>query len=419
MLRKPGSKRRTRRADQAGASFLTLDIGTEWAKAVITNQAQRQVLSAGYARQHLGDMDGGAIANIAGVTETVSRALREAVSLADAEPQLCLAGIAGELVQGVVSSITSERKRPDVPLTLREISRLAWHTVAQAHMAAKEKTALQSGIRNPHVELVDTALIEIRIDGYRVSNPVGFRGKHLAISVFHTFSPLVHVRAIESVVRSTGCQLLGIVAEPFAVATCALPAEAYELGAVVVDIGGGSTDVAVLEKGGVVGTKMVAMGGRAFTRSLADAFSLSLDIAEELKIDYATGSLAAEQAEQVRSVIDADMKVFVEALRLAFSDLKGAGTLPTHVYFCGGGSGLPGILDLLDHPQWLKQGFFTRTPTVVRLSPGDVKSIQDPQGFLQGFRDVTPKALATQGARVLADRFQEGTPSFTGIRKGG
>jgi cell division protein FtsA len=419
MLRRPMSKLRARQADQAGASFLTLDIGTEWAKVVITSQSDHQVLSAGFARQEPGDMAGGAIANIAGVTRAVVRAQHDAVALVNEVPQLCFPGIAGELVQGVVISITSERKRPDTPLTLSEISHLAHKTITDAHSAASDKAALQSGIHNLHVALVDTALVDVRVDGYRVSNPVDFCGKHLSISVFHTFSPLVHVRAIESVVQRIGCHLLGVVAEPFAVAACALPVEAYELGAIVIDIGGGSTDVAVVEKGGVVGTKMIAMGGRAFTRSLADVFSLSLDVAEELKIDYAMRSLDAEQRERVQTVVNADMKVFREALHMALTDLKGSGTLPAHVYFCGGGSGLPGILDLLEHPLWLKQGFFGRTPTVVQLTPNDVQSIQDPQGFLQSTRDVTPKALAVQGLRVLADRFQGRTPSFTDIRKGG
>ena len=77
--------------------------------------------------------------------------------------------------------------------------------------------------------------------------------------------------ALQSVAHRLGLQLLGVIAEPYAVATCLDPGELGDAGAVFVDIGGGTTDVALVRHGGIAGTKMLALGGRAFTKGWPSA----------------------------------------------------------------------------------------------------------------------------------------------------
>ncbi len=62
-----------------------------------------------------------------------------------------------------------------------------------------------------------------------------------------------------------------------------------QAGALFVDVGGGTTDVALVRQGGIEGTRMFALGGRAFTKSLADRLDLPFPRAEALKVDYARG----------------------------------------------------------------------------------------------------------------------------------
>ena len=82
-----------------------------------------------------------------------------------------------------------------------------------------------------------------------------------------------------------------MIAEPYAVATCLDPGELGDAGAVFVDIGGGTTDVALVRHGGIAGTKMLALGGRAFTKGLAERFALSFSRAEALKLAAAADEL--------------------------------------------------------------------------------------------------------------------------------
>ena len=75
-----------------------------------------------------------------------------------------------------------------------------------------------------------------------------------------------------------------MIAEPYAVATCLDPGELGDAGAVFVDIGGGTTDVALVRGGGIAGTKMLALGGRAFTKGLAERLGVSFAEAERAKL---------------------------------------------------------------------------------------------------------------------------------------
>jgi hypothetical protein len=80
------------------------------------------------------------------------------------------------------------------------------------------------------VRLVHAAIVEMKIDGYPVSNPIGFTGSQLELAVFNAFAPMVHLGALQSVAHRLGLQLMGVIAEPYAVATCLDPGELGDAG---------------------------------------------------------------------------------------------------------------------------------------------------------------------------------------------
>ena len=132
------------------------------------------------------------------------------------------------------------------------------------------------------VRLVHAAVTSASIDGYALTNPVGFQGRHVQIGIFNAFAPLVHLGALQGVASQLDLELLEIVAEPYAVARVVLGTEQVrQAGALFVDVGGGTTDVALVRQGGIEGTRMFALGGRAFTKSIADRLDLPFPRAEE------------------------------------------------------------------------------------------------------------------------------------------
>jgi len=239
----------------------------------------------------------------------------------------------------------------------------------------------------------------MKIDGYPVSNPIGFTGAHLEMGIFNAFAPMVHLGALQSVAAALRLDLLGVIAEPYAVATCLDPGELGDSGAIFIDVGGGTTDVALVRHGGIAGTKMLALGGRAFTRGLVDRFSLSFARAEALKVAAADGADLPEaevSREELQAALTADAEVWIGGVELMIADLAEGELLPARLYLCGGGARLPQVREALGGDWWRRLPF-ARRPDVRSLAPADVTGVRDATETLRSEQDVTPMALAHQG----------------------
>ena len=154
---------------------------------------------------------------------------------------------------------------------------------------AERSVTWETGLQSVDVRLVHAAVVGAWIDGYAVTNPIGFQGRNVRIAIFDAFAPLVHLGALQTVAAKLDLELLAVVAEPYAVARVLDSEQVRQGGALFVDVGGGTTDVALVRQGGIEGTRMFALGGRAFTKSIADRLELPFPRAEALKVDYARG----------------------------------------------------------------------------------------------------------------------------------
>ena len=387
-----------------GPQALTaLDVGTEFAKAlVVAVEDEAGVLTGvvrgtGRQRQGLSHMQSGTVSDIDAVVVNCRKALDEAEQVAGIRPGSAVIGIAGELVKGTTSVRTVRREQAQAPITDPELERIVQRVQAEALDEAEKRIAWESGVERMEVRLVHAAVVEMKIDGYPVSNPIGFTGTQVELAVFNAFAPMVHLGALQSVAQRLGLQLLGVIAEPYAVATCLDPGELGDAGAVFVDIGGGTTDVALVRHGGIAGTKMMALGGRAFTKGLAERFGLSFSRAETLKLAATADELPESvPAEDLQAALADDAAVWRRGVELMTSDLAAGELLPARIYLCGGGAELPQIAEALADDAWWRRLPFARKPQVAALHPRDVVGLQDRSGQLGSRQDVTPMALAHQ-----------------------
>jgi len=185
----------------------------------------------------------GTVTDIDAVVENTSRALAQAREMSGVEPRSVVIGIAGELVKGTTASLAARRSDPRRPLDEAELEKVVERVQDDALRDAERRIGWESGIDRLDVRLVHAAIVELKIDGYPVSNPIGFTGAHLELSIFNAFAPMVHLGALQSVAAALRLQLLGVIAEPYAVATCLAPGELGDTGAVFIDVGGGTTDL--------------------------------------------------------------------------------------------------------------------------------------------------------------------------------
>ena len=394
-----------RDGNDALAACTALDVGTEFAKALvfeIDDEAHGVVRGVGRKRQGLAHMQSGTVADIAAVVDNCAVALQEEEEMAGFRPSQVVIGIAGELVKGFTTSHAQERKRPDQPITEAELQKLMDVVQRDALREAERAITWETGLPTVDVRLVHAAVTGSTIDGYAVTNPVGFQGRHVQISIFNAFAPLVHLGALQSVASQLDLELLAVVAEPYAVARCLGGQQVQQAGALFIDVGGGTTDVALVRHGGIEGTRMFALGGRAFTKSLADRLELPFGRAEELKIDYARG-LPVERWEEVRGIVAEDLAVWAAGMELVLEELAAGELLPGRLYLCGGGSRLPDLPAVLADPGLVKRLPFSRPPEIEMIEPSEVEGIRDETHLLVDQQDVTPLGLAYQAMEMSAE----------------
>lgn len=391
------------REDQGGLAACTaLDVGTEFAKALvfeIDEAGKGTVRGVGRKRQGLAHMQSGTVTDIAAVVDNCAVALQEAEEMAGFRPSQCVIGIAGELVKGFTTTHSQERKRADAPITEAELQRLIDGVQREALREAERAITWETGLPQVDVRLVHAAVTGASIDGYPVTNPVGFQGRHVNISIFNAFAPLVHLGALQSVASQLDLELLEVVAEPYAVARVLGSDQVQQAGALFIDVGGGTTDVALVRSGGIEGTRMFALGGRAFTKSLADRLDLPFPRAEALKVDYARG-LEVERRDDLAGIVADDVAVWAAGVELVLEELAGGELLPGRVYVCGGGSRLPEIPEALAAERFYKRLPFARPPEVVIMAPEQVEAIADATKLLIDQQDVTPLGLAYQAIEL-------------------
>ena len=350
------------------STILALDIGTEFVKAVLAKPSKKgslEVLGVGKARQTEGNMHAGAVADIPAVVNVCEDALVKAEEQAGERADLTVVGIAGELIKGNTTTVNYTRKNPNKPISDSEMGEIIKKVQQKAGEVTKKTVALETGNDNVEVRLINSAIVSLTIDGYKISNPIGFKGSDIVIQFYTAFAPLIHVAAIEKVCAELNLDLLTVAVEPFAVCRACLGDDLESnFSGVVMDIGGGTTDVAVVEDGGVEGTKMFSIGGRSFTHQIAESLGVDFETAERYKLDFDSGKLDDRVKSKIETAISRNLSVWLTGIEVALEDFNNMGSLPRNILLCGGGASLSLLQEKLAISDWYTTLPFSRRPVI-------------------------------------------------------
>ncbi len=381
--------------------ILGLDIGTEFIKAVVAAKKKDntlEIIGVGKSHQAMGNMYAGAIADIPGVISVCEKALSQAEDMAGVVSKTAVVGIAGELIKGNTNTVRYRRKNGNKPISDAEMDLIIKKVQDSAGEKARKEVALETDNPDVQVRLINSAIVSLTIDGYKVSNPIGFKGSELVIQFYTAFAPLVHISAIEKVCTELNLDLLAVAVEPFAVCRACLGDDLdSNFSAIVMDIGGGTTDVAVVDDGGVEGTKMFGIGGRSFTHQISSHLGIDFDAAERLKLnldrdllsDPAITTIAdaasANEIEEylnndsrrkkIDDAIESNIEVWLSGIEIALEDFNSVEMLPNKILLCGGGAGLVRLQESLATRDWWNELPFSRRPVVHLLDDIDIPGI--------------------------------------------
>jgi cell division protein FtsA len=357
----------------------------------------------GRTHQELSDMQAGAISDIAAVVGNCDRAIAAAEQQAGVSARSAVIGIAGELVKGTTQSVRFTRKNPSKEISIDEMARIIELVQERAETKARQELTWELGGKDVEVRLVNSALVRIDIDGYKVTNPVGFQGKDVLVEMYTAFAPMIHIGALERTATELDLELLAVAAEPFAVARSVVGDDPNSsISAILMDVGGGTTDIAVLNEGGVEGTKMFGIGGRAFTHSIERQLDIDFTQAESIKLGLNSPGSSDKKSTAAKAAVDKTLRVWINGVELALSEFDKLDNLPNRVLLCGGGSSLDMLMEKLENDEWYKALPFTRKPQIQHIKPNEVIGITDATGSVTDHTFITAMGLLRVGMDTLS-----------------
>jgi cell division protein FtsA len=205
------------------------------------------------------------------------------------------------------------------------------------------------------------------LDGALIKSPLDHRGTELKVDIIATFLPHIVVDSLYTVIDKAGLEVINLTLEPIAAINVAIPDKLRMLNLALVDIGAGTSDIALTKAGSIISYGMVASAGDTITDQLVQEYLLDFDVAERLKIDLSNkdqlnfedivGIAHEKTKEEILELLDETIEELSK--RIAKEIIEKNGKKPSAVFCIGGGCQVPGFTSQLAMALDLKEDRIT------------------------------------------------------------
>ncbi|HET7226835.1 MAG TPA: cell division protein FtsA [Candidatus Eisenbacteria bacterium] len=342
---------------QASRNFVGLDIGTTKISCIIADtngsgSGELRVVGVGNAPSE--GLRRGVVVDLEKTVSSIARAVDEAERMAGVPVKGVYAGIAGDHIRSINSRGVIAVSRRDNEIGSADVDRVV--------EAAK---AIAIPMDREIIHVIPQEYIVDDQDG--IKDPVGMSGVRLEAEVHIITGAVTSAKNICRSIQRAGLKVFDLVLEPLASSHAVLAPDERDLGVVLLDIGGGTTDVAVFFEGSIRHTAIIPFGGANVTNDIAIGLRTPIDKAEGIKIQHGCALAAGVPADEsitvhgvggrqdrpiprrtLASMIEPRMEeIFVLANREVkknhFAEMLGAGVVLT-----GGTSLMPGVAELAE-----------------------------------------------------------------------
>ena len=251
-----------------------LDIGTTKIVAMVGEKNQFNkinVLGVGKS-QSLG-VHRGVVNNITQTIQSIKIAIQEAQNKSNIKISEVAVGIAGQHIRSLQHSDYITRENPDEVIREDDIDKL----INQVYKL----------VMLPGEEIIHVLPQDFKVDGQsEIKEPIGMYGSRLEANFHIVVGQVSSIRNIGRCIKSSGLQMGDITLEPLASSDAVLSSEEKDAGVALIDIGGGTTDVAIFKDGIIKHTAVIPFGGNVITEDIKEGCSIIGNQAEQLKIKF-------------------------------------------------------------------------------------------------------------------------------------
>jgi cell division protein FtsA len=335
------------------SKFITgLDIGTHTLKAVVVENVNGKPIVRLALKEPAQGIRRGAIVDLAEASRPINKIIGEIKKFSRAAAKNIYVNIGTQQMKSQASRGIVAVSRADAEIYQDDVER-----------AVKASQAVNLG---PNRTIVHTVTREFIVDGVGdIMEPLGLSGSRLEVNslIIDAFAP--HVKNIVRAVELAGGEVSGLVLTPLVAARSALSKRQKDLGVVVVDIGAGTTGIAVYDENKLVGVAKFPVGGASVSNDLALGLKIPVHAAENLKLNYGyawfrdVGQKELADLHKflpeathpisrrfISEIIQARLEEIFDFVNAELRLIGKQGKLPGGVVIVGGGAKMPGLTEL-------------------------------------------------------------------------
>jgi cell division protein FtsA len=324
-----------------------IDVGTTKICTIIgslDSGGNVQVLGVGLVPSH--GMHKGMVVNVEEAKESVTESIRRAEQASGLKVESAYVGVTGRHISSINSHGVVAIPRND---------RLVRHDDLKRVLSSAQQVSLPDDRRILHAIPRNYALDSQE----RIKNPVGMHGFRLDVETHIITAAISSVQNLVKCIRSIGVEIQDLILEPLASGEAVLTPEEREVGVILADIGGGTTDIAVFKDGSIYHTSIIPVAGYQVTSDLSIGLGLPFEIAEAMKKKYGNvypevltknqdSTLTVEDGHSVSyrelcNIINSRMEELLRLILLEMPDSNYASLAPAGLVLTGGCSNLAGL----------------------------------------------------------------------------
>ncbi len=332
-----------------------LDIGTTKIAAIVGRRNENNKIEIlGFGKTESIGVKRGVVSNIEDTVQSIRVAIKEAEAGSDSDIATVNVGIAGQHIKSIQYRGSVIRPNAEIEITQADIDGLSENMYKLA--------------MNPGEDIIDVIPQEYTVDGESgIKQPKGMLGHQLEANFHIITGQTMAAKNIFKCVKKANLEVDSLLLEPLASAEAVLSEEEKEAGVVLVDIGGGTTDIAIFQDGIIRHTAVIPFGGDVITEDIKEGCTIIKKHAEDLKVKFGSALASENRDEEIvaipglrgrppkeitlknlASIIQARMEEIIEHI---YFEIKNSGyekKLIAGIVLTGGGAQLKHITQLTE-----------------------------------------------------------------------
>ncbi|HXH19945.1 MAG TPA: cell division protein FtsA [Chitinophagales bacterium] len=393
-------------ANALGETVVGLDIGTTKVCAIAGRiNEHEKVEVVGMAKTDSLGVMRGVVANISKTVDAIEKVTREISEKANIQIKKVYVGIAGQHIKSMQHRGILMRDESDSEISREDVKKL----IQDMH-----KLAMPPGDRIIHV-LPQEYIVD---NEQGIKEPIGMAGRRLEANFHIITGQVTAAQNINRCVEKAGLEVADLILEPLASSAAVLSGEEKEAGVALVDIGGGTTDIAIFQDGIIRHTAVIPFAGNVVTEDIREGCLIMREQAERLKMDFGSALATENQENAVVSVpglmgrkpkeialknlahiIQARME---EIIDMVYAEIRVSGfekKLIGGIVLTGGGAQLKHLVQLVEFVTGMPARIGYPSEHLAKSIVNDVKNPMFSTGvglIIKGYEDLKQKMVKTE-----------------------